>query len=891
MSSLVKANKNKSKKTLLDKASQATAEALAQIPVMNTVVGTAGTTTKQSKFSVYWDKKNLYVLANVIDKFKIKDSANVWDDDAVEVMLDMNHDKGSAYGMDDYQYFFNYNAGSPSETKQSATKGVSFIQADTERGYVIFATIPWSAVGKTPKEKSFIGLDIAVDDDRDGGARETQTMWHAKDSQAFTRPDRLGDFQILRGNTAPGTADQAAAATKPAPRPPAPEYKIPAGRGAAIPWTEYEAENAVTTGKVTGPSLVFGEKAAEASGRKYVELSSKGQYVEFTTKAAANSIVVRYSIPDAAKGGGITAPLSLYIDGVYKQDLTMTSKYSWIYGAFPWTNDPSFTGGHHFFDEVSALIGDVPAGSKIKLQMDGKAAASYYGIDFIDLEQVAPALTMPEDYLSITDFGAAANDGKDDTNAIKACIDAAKEQNKGVWIPEGTFNRTAGPKIETVYKGFSGTGYITGYEAVGATARVDISNIKTAGNYDAVVRYSNGTGATQTVSFYVNGTNAGQVTLEPTANWSTWADKTVSVGLNAGGNGIEVVRDDKDSGNLAFDCIIVDKAKYELEKGFFTCPLYVDNVTIKGAGMWYSKLEGYYNQFVLRGDDCRFYDFAIFGGTDSRNDSLGDNAFAGYAGTGSVLQNIWVEHTKCGFWVGDSTQGRTDGLLISGCRFRNTMADGVNLCVGTTNSIIENCTARNTGDDSFAIWSATYNNTKWGCDNNTIRHCTTQLPWLAQGIALYGGKGNTAEDNLLLDTPTASGILVSTTFPCFPFSGTTTVQRNSIVRSGSLENGFGGLRIMCDTQFGISGLKVSDLDIYDSTDAGIRFMGSSALSNAIFENIQINYCGTNGIYASPEVKGSAAFKNVTVKNATGAGLRDNTSGKFKFTKGTGNSGW
>ena len=89
---------------------------------------------------------------------------------------------------------------------------------------------------------------------------------------------------------------------------------------------------------------------------------------------------------------------------------------------------------------------------------------------------------------------------------------------------------------------------------------------------------------------------------------------------------------------------------------------------------------------------------------------------------------------------------------------------------------------------------------------------------------------------------------------------------------------------MCDTQFGINGLKVSDLDIYDTTDSGIRFMGSSALSNATFDNININYCGTNGIYASIEVNGSAKFKNVTVKNSTAAGLRDNTSSKFKFTK-------
>ena len=51
---------------------------------------------------------------------------------------------------------------------------------------------------------------------------------------------------------------------------------------------------------------------AEAIGRQAVSLTQTGDYVEFTTTAAANSIVVRYSIPDAPAGGGISATLGLY---------------------------------------------------------------------------------------------------------------------------------------------------------------------------------------------------------------------------------------------------------------------------------------------------------------------------------------------------------------------------------------------------------------------------------------------------------------------------------------------------------------------------------------------------------------------------------------------------
>jgi parallel beta-helix repeat protein len=65
------------------------------------------------------------------------------------------------------------------------------------------------------------------------------------------------------------------------------------------------------------------------------------------------------------------------------------------------------------------------------------------------------------------------------------------------------------------------------------------------------------------------------------------------------------------------------------------------------------------------------------------------------------VERIWLEHTKVGIWIYNGVN-----LVIDGCRFRNTLADGVNLCVGTSGTVIQNCTARGTGDDCFAIWPA-----------------------------------------------------------------------------------------------------------------------------------------------------------------------------------------
>src|SRR3954453_14122632 len=101
------------------------------------------------------------------------------------------------------------------------------------------------------------------------------------------------------------------------------------GRGATVDFAEQEAENAATDGTVIGPGRSAYTLPAEASGRKAVRLTP-GQHVEFTLPRAANAITVRYSIPDAPKGGGITAPLTVKAAGT-SRTMTLTSQYSWLY--------------------------------------------------------------------------------------------------------------------------------------------------------------------------------------------------------------------------------------------------------------------------------------------------------------------------------------------------------------------------------------------------------------------------------------------------------------------------------------------------------------------------------------------------------------------------------
>ena len=221
---------------------------------------------------------------------------------------------------------------------------------------------------------------------------------------------------------------------------------MPAATGAACPWTTYEAEAGKTNGTVHGPSREYLTAESEASGRSFVKLDAIGQYVEITAIKPANTIVVRYCIPDAPGGGGTDATLGLYVNGKPEKPLALTSRHSWIYGDFPWSNAPAKGKAHHFFDEAHAIIRNVASGDVIRLQKDPADKAAYYLIDLVELEQIAPPLRRPADSVSIVDFGAVPDGGQNSTPALVKCLEAARAQGKLVWIPEGEF-RLDGPRI------------------------------------------------------------------------------------------------------------------------------------------------------------------------------------------------------------------------------------------------------------------------------------------------------------------------------------------------------------------------------------------------------------------------------------------------------------
>jgi hypothetical protein len=143
--------------------------------------------------------------------------------------------------------------------------------------------------------------------------------------------------------------------------------------------------------------------------------------------------------------------------------------------------------------------------------------------------------------------------------------------------------------------------------------------------------------------------------------------------------------------------------------------------------------------------------------------------------------------------------------------------------------------------------------------HNLIINCTGQLPYLANGGAIYGGDSNAIKNCLFTDISQGSAILVSTTFPTESrdksinnnFSGTTIIEDCDIKTSGGFDHEWdwrAAVEICLDKR-GISGLEIKNLNIQNSLSNGLSVIAKNVdgkvgvLTNASLENVNISNYG------------------------------------------------
>jgi hypothetical protein len=527
-------------------------------------------------------------------------------------------------------------------------------------------------------------------------------------------------------------------------------------RGATLGYEEIEAEAASYQGTLIGPNRTYCSLPSEASNRMAVQLSSSGNYVEFTPTQAFNAIVVRFSIPNTASGIGQAANLNVLINGQQATVLNVTSYYSWTYGTYPFDRNPGSGNPHHFYDDVRHMFStSYPGGTKLRLV--GATPGITYTLDLVDFYSVPAPYTQPANYLSVGDYGADPSGKSDSAPAYLGAVAAwGQKKAAGVWFPPGTYQ---------------------------LSFRIDLQN----------------------------------------------------------------------------------------------------GLIVRGAGPWYTFLVG--NDVGIDGigsKNAGIFDLAIFGRNNVRIDAEASTG-VGQAISDSQVQNVWVEHDKCGMWL----DGPFDHLLITGCTIRNTWADGINFHISVTNSVVEQTVVRNTGDDCLAMWPSGTSG------SNVFRFNTLSVPVLANTIAIYGGSNNSATDNYCADTIIeGAGLQTGIRFGSTPLSGTTYFARNTLVRTGSGDmynpqiHVEGAIWLYSDSILATTPIIFEDITIIEPYFQAIEFF-QVAVTNVNFTNIKVS----NARYLWDTLVPVSAYAQGVVATNVTASVNNCNNQPLKIVEGPGNSGW
>jgi hypothetical protein len=587
-----------------------------------------------------------------------------------------------------------------------------------------------------------------------------------------------------------------------------------AGRGAQLGIVEQEAENAATNGTILPFDTSAYTLSGEASGRQAVRLAP-GQYVALTLTQPANAVTIRYSIPDAPTGGGIDAPLVVSADtrsdghgNAHPQTITLTSKYSYLYNLYPFTNDPTAGVLHpdwwitecscvpaattpapivpmpfrpmHFYDEQRVVLDKTyRAGDTVRLTVPADSNAAWTVIDLADFQQVSGPTGQPGHSVSVTAFGADPRGIRDSADAFDLAIQAAKLSHKTVYIPAGTFQ-------------------------VNRHIIVDDVTIQGAGSWWSMVK-------------------GHQVTLDAPA-----PDGSVHTGV------------------------------------------------------------GFYGKYAADGGSHNVHlsNFAIEGDVRERIDTDQVNGIGG-ALSDSTIDGLYIHHTKVGIWL----DGPMSNVTIANTVVADQIADGVNFHQGVTNSRVVNSLFRNTADDAMAMWSQTVGGQPGIEDaNNVFDHNTVQNPVLANGIAVYGGRDNTASNNVVADpVREGSGLHAGQRFGSTPFAGYLRFTNNTTVRAGTYELnwniGLGAIWLYALEGSLTANIEVTDDNFLQSTYNAILIVSDFpvkdlyTISNVHFKDIQVDGTGTSVL--SARSAGSATFENVDARNVGAVGI--NNCGSFHFT--------
>jgi|GEM_PF-476877 len=314
----------------------------------------------------------------------------------------------------------------------------------------------------------------------------------------------------------------------------------------------------------------------------------------------------------------------------------------------------------------------------------------------------------------------------------------------------------------------------------------------------------------------------------------------------------------------------------------------ISQLKIVGAGIWYTNVQFTNPNVAGGGNSIRL---AASGSMDFSNvyfnsmlrSRYNENAiykcFMDNFGVNSNFHDLWEDHFECGYWVADYAYNPCQvahNLTIQNNRIRNNLADGVNFCNGTYNSIVTNCSIRNGGDDGLAIWSNNFAGAPMET-NNTFSHNTIEFEWRSAGIAIYGGSGHQVTYDVVQDTFMSAGFRANTTFSGYQFQNNTgiTIANCTFIACGTSYDAWAG-------ELGAVDLEASQTSIQNFTFTNVAVVDAQRDGYSMgfaggFSGINFNTCSANG----------TGLDGITTSKYTqqhlGAGIATYSAGAATFT--------
>lgn len=183
-------------------------DAISNSSINNIVNGTIdGPEDLVGSVSFKWDSTNLYFLFQITDDARSLDSTdgstlvlNTFDDDSIEVYLDINNTKNGSLNEEAGRYQYRFIPLEDGEIERFpdnlSIEGFQFATTG-ETSFILEIAMPWATLNvDNPATGDTLGFEVALNDDDDGNERDGQLFWNADQPDDWMDASKWGNIRL-----------------------------------------------------------------------------------------------------------------------------------------------------------------------------------------------------------------------------------------------------------------------------------------------------------------------------------------------------------------------------------------------------------------------------------------------------------------------------------------------------------------------------------------------------------------------------------------------------------------------------------------------------------------------------------------------------------------------